>query len=358
MATFETRISDSGEKTYRAKVRLKGYPPQMATFKKLSDAKKWAATTEASIRQGHYFKNVETKKYTFQEMVQRYYADVLPTYSSKEQKSRKNVLDWWCKHLGHYYIADVSHLMINEHKTKLALAPASINKYLKYLSHVYSIAIGEWGWIDANPLNKVKSPKLPRGRVRFLNDEERQKLIWSCKVSPNPYLYTAFILALSTGMRQAELMNLYWKKPKVIPTETAWGVVSLEQNVIILHQTKNGDYRRIPLVGLANELVVEHAKLKRIDTDLLFPSPTHPHQPIELRKAWDNAKKRAGIDDFKWHDIRHTTASYLAMNGASIPDIAGVLGHKTLAMVQRYSHLSDDHISGVLESMNTKILAA
>lgn len=356
MATIELRFNDFGEKTYRVKIRLKGFPVQTATFAKQSDARKWAASVEVAIKEGRYFKNSHmNRKFTFREMLLKYYDEILPVYSQKERSERKMHLEWWCKGLGSFFVSDITNIHINEQKAKLNLAPATINKYLKNLSHVYSMAVNEWGWVDSNPLSKVKSPKLPRGRVRYLDDIEREKLIWSCKVSPNAFLYPAFILALSTGMRQAELMNLYWKKPKAIPKETAWGVISIEQQTIILHQTKNGEYRRIPLVGLALELVKGLAKTRRHDTDLLFPSPTHPHKPIELKKAWLNALSRAEIEDFRWHDIRHTTASYLAMNGASIPEIAGVLGHKTLAMVQRYSHLSEGHIGGVLASMNAKV---
>lgn len=88
---------------------------------------------------------------------------------------------------------------------------------------------------------------------------------------------------------------------------------------------------------------------------MLFPSPECPQQPMELKKAWLTALKLAMVDNFRWHDIRHTTASYLAMNGASLAEIAEVLGHKTLAMVKRYAHLSDGHVSNVVASMNAKI---
>jgi site-specific recombinase XerD len=88
---------------------------------------------------------------------------------------------------------------------------------------------------------------------------------------------------------------------------------------------------------------------------LLFPSKVNPTKPIDLRKPFETALKKAEIDDFHWHDLRHCTASYLAMNGASLAEIAEVLGHKTLSMVKRYSHLSDSHVSNVVASMNEKI---
>jgi site-specific recombinase XerD len=89
---------------------------------------------------------------------------------------------------------------------------------------------------------------------------------------------------------------------------------------------------------------------------LLFPG-VRISAPVDLRTPWETALKRAGIEDFRWHDLRHSTASYLAMNGASLAEIAEVLGHKTLAMVKRYAHLSEAHTASVVEKMNMRFLA-
>ena len=175
-----------------------------------------------------------------------------------------------------------------------------------------------------------------------MDDDERARLLTACKESGNDWLYMCVILALSTGMRQGELMGLNWPD------------VNLKDGYLILHETKNGERRRVPLVGHALELLTEHAKVRRLDTTLLFPGK-NPNNPIDLRRPFENALNQAEITDFKWHDLRHCTASYLAMNGASLAEIAEVLGHKTLAMVKRYSHLSDGHVSSVVESMNTKL---
>ena len=134
-----------------------------------------------------------------------------------------------------------------------------------------------------------------------------------------------------------------------------WADVNLKDGYLILHQTKNGTRRRIPLAGLSLELLAEHSKIRRLDTDLLFPGTIHKDQPIDLRTPFEKALKTAGINDFKFHDLRHCCASYLAMNGASLGEIAEILGHRTLSMVQRYSHLSESHVSNVVGSMNKKI---
>jgi integrase len=222
-------------------------------------------------------------------------------------------------------------------------SPATVVRYMAALSHAFTVAVNEWQWLEDSPMRKVKKPKEPRGRVRFLDEDERQRFIDACKKSSNDWLYLCVILALSTGMRQGELMGLKWQD------------VNLKDGFIILHETKNGDRRRVPLAGHGLELLREHAKVRRLDTDLLFPGTIHKDKPIDLRKPFETALKQAQISDFHWHDLRHCTASYLAMNGASLAEIAEVLGHKTLQMVKRYAHLSDGHVSNVVASMNAKI---
>ena len=111
----------------------------------------------------------------------------------------------------------------------------------------------------------------------------------------------------------------------------------------------------------------EHAKVKILGCDYVFPSQKPAkdktsgkliYQPIDIRTAWENALKNAEIEDFRFHDLRHSAASYLAMNGASLAEIAEVLGHKTLQMVKRYAHLSEAHTSTVVASMNEKIFGS
>ena len=133
-----------------------------------------------------------------------------------------------------------------------------------------------------------------------------------------------------------------------------WNQVDLQRRMITLHDTKNGERRSVPIVGHALELMQARAKLRRIDTTLIFPGK-NPRKPINLHRPWLTALQHAGIEDFRWHDLRHSCASYLAMNSASAAEIAEVLGHKTLQMVKRYAHLSHDHVAGVVEKMNRQI---
>jgi integrase len=191
-------------------------------------------------------------------------------------------------------------------------------------------------------MRKVTKPEEPRGRVRYLSQDERTRLLDACKKSSSPLLYPVVVLALSTGARQGEIMNLTWDD------------VDLKRGRAILHETKNGERRALPLAGHALDTLREFAKVRRLDSKLLFAG-RNPLTPAELRKPWVEALKTAEITGFHFHDLRHSAASEFAMNGATLAEIAEILGHKTLQMVQRYAHLSEGHTAGVVERMNKKI---
>ena len=353
MASIRKRSNSDGSISYRVDVRLKGFPAQRATFKRLTDARNWGKQTESAIQEGRYFKTTEARKHTLNDAIERYKESILP--SKKDQRKQKSQLEWWKKELGVYTLADVTPALIGEKRDQLLKdrANATAVRYLAALSHVFTIAVKEWGWLEHNPVLKVRKPKEPRGRVRFLSDDEtcpkgqpikgeRSRLLEACKASPVTQLYPIVVLALSTGMRQGEILNLRWPD------------INLLEGRIILHETKNGERRSVPLLGHAHDLISELSKVRRLDTDLLFPGK-NPKRPLFIRTPWIKAVKSAEIEDFRFHDLRHSAASYLLMSGASLGEIAEILGHKTLQMVKRYSHLSDSHATGVVAKMNTRL---
>jgi len=345
MASIRKRIRSDGTPAYRVDVRLKGFPTQRATFNRLTDAKKWAQHTESAIREGRYFKTAEAQRHTLQELIQQYIRKVLPTKS--KNINQKSQLEWWANEIGVFTLADITPALISQCRDKLLndyeYAPATVIRYMAALSHAFTIAINDWGWLEDSPMRKVSKPALPRGRVRFLDDDERQRLLEACKQSNNENLYLVVVLALSTGMRKSEIMGLKWQD------------VDLHLRRITLHDTKNGERRVVPIAGHAFNLLQIHNKVRRLDTELLFPGKVKVNRPIDLRTPWETALRNSGIEDFRFHDLRHSAASYLAMNGASLAEIADVLGHKTFQMVKRYAHLSEAHTAGVVASMNEKI---
>jgi integrase len=351
MASIQERPGKDGKPVYRVQIRLKGFPIERATFYRKTDAKKWAQQTEAAMREGRHFKTAEAKKHTFGEMIDRYIQTVLPS-KPKSIKAQKLQLFWWRNQLGHSLLSDITSNSIGEKRDKLLTeptkrgrlrSPSTVVRYLAALSHVYTICVKEWGWVGESPMPNVAKPKEPRGRVRFLNEEERKRFLLACQMNNNPWLYIVAVLALSTGMRQGEIMNLRWEN------------IDLEKGRIVLHETKNGERRAVPLAGLALILLKGHGKENA--TGLLFPSAklSNTQKPVDLRFAWRQALKMANLKDFRPHDLRHCAASYLVMNGASLSEIANVLGHKTLQMVKRYTHISDDHAAKVVAKMNNNI---
>lgn len=351
MASIRKRTRSDGATTYRVDVRLKGFPAQRATFARLTDAKRWATQTEAAIREGRHFKTTEAKSHTFSDMANRYIDNVLPT-KPKQQAAQTQQLKWWMKQFGDYLLADVTPALIAESRDKLrkeitplgtVKKPSTVIRYMAVLSHCFNVAINEWSWLEHNPMRKVTKPREPKGRVRFLSEDERTRLLEACKQSDSPYLYIVVVIALSTGMRKAEIMGMSWPD------------LDLIEGKVTLYQTKNGEIRTAPITGLALTLLKEHSKVRLIGTNLLFPGKVNQLTPIDLRTPWETALKKAEIDDFKFHDLRHSAASYLAMNGATLAELAEILGHKTLQMVKRYAHFSEAHTAGVVERMNKKI---
>lgn len=346
MAAIEKRTASDGSTSYRVKIRLRGQPVQSATFASLTKAKQWATQTEAAIREGRYFQTAEAKRHTLAEAIERYERDTLPNLKSAAH--RRLHYAWWKERLGALTLADLTSVAINDALHELAkerqLGPQSVAHYRQSLSSVLTQAANVWQWIEQSPMHRVPKPTLPRGRVRYLSDEERARLLEACKASSNPDLYLAVLLALTTGGRQAETMGATWPQ------------IDLNRATLQLEETKNGSRRALHLVGPVLALLQERAKVRRIDSDLLFPSRVNPQQPVDLRQPWEKALQTAGVEGFHWHDLRHTFASMAAMNGASLPELAALLGHKTLSMVQRYAHLSPGHTAALAERVAAKMM--
>ena len=350
MAYIQQRPGKDGKPRYRVQVRKKGHPPQTMTFTRKTDAKNWAQSIEAAMEEGRYKNVARAKHHTMGELIDRYLIDYLPRKPKSESLQRPQLL-WWKQQVGPLTLADLTSDVIVEQRDKLAkrqsrtgnsISPSTVNRYLAALSHVLGIAERELKWLPDNPMRDVSKLKEPRGRVRYLSDDERERLLQACAESDNHNLLTIVILALSTGMRKNEIMTL------------TWGDVDLERQLITLEETKNNERRSVPLVGKAHQLVKTLAKECKGPSELLFPGK-NPSSPIEIKRAWHSALRRSGIENFRFHDLRHTAASYLAMNGASLPEISEVLGHKTYDMVKRYAHLSKPHMASVVERMNSKI---
>ena len=358
MATIEKRTSDNGAKTYRVKIRIKGFPPESASFERLADAKTWGSKTESDMKAGRHFG--QSKRHTFDELADKY-----------EPNAKDKVrLDYWRKVFGRDRLDTITPARIEEERRKLlseatqnytTLATGdpkkdaarvrakrsgpTVNRFLASLSVCLAYGVKPLQWLERNPCERVTKSSENPGRVRFLSDTERDSLLAACRTSKNADLYLAVVLSLTTGARQGEIMTL------------RWGHVDFNRQVITLHETKNGERRALPLVGEAFGLLQARSRVRSLTDDRIFPpnARAKKSQCVDLHAPWMAALKEAEIVDFHWHDLRHTAASYLAMSGVSLIEIAKVLGHRTLQMVARYSHLSDGHIVATGEMLATRL---
>jgi integrase len=345
MATIQARPTRSGRTHYRVQIRL-GTGQASATFRTRGEARQWAALTEGALRAQRQQPRLAAAQHTLADVITRYRRDILPTKQPRTAAGQAIHLAWWQDVLGTTRLRDLTPAALVMWRDALARthAPATVNRYVSTLSHALHLAMVEWQWLEESPLRRVHRLPEPRGRVRYLTDNERTRLLQACQASSTPALYPLVVLALSTGARKMELLRLTWQN------------IDLRRAQITLEHTKNGERRALPLTGLALQEIARLAKVRRLGTTLVFPR-TDGRKPLDIRHAWAQALQAAGITDCSFHDLRHSCASYLAMSGASLVEIAAVLGHKTLQMVQRYAHLSDAHTAGVVERMTARIFA-
>lgn len=354
MATIRELITKSGKKRYHVEVRIKGYKPMRETFDRKTDAKIWASDIESKMRRGKKIKDAEAKKHTLNDLIDRYIENELPQRKSDKEKFAMQ-LGWWKNEIGVCLLSDITPSLLSSCKEKLAKQPAikpkngrltrsnaTVNRYLACLSIVLSKAVKEWEWLDENPMLKVGKKKEPKGRTRFLSNEERERLLLECK-NISYELYLLVLIAVCTGARFGEITKLKWQN------------IDFENKLFHFMDTKNGDDRGVPISSILIKELINFSKVRNIKSDYVFIRPDGK-KIIYFKGMFYNALEKAEIENFKFHDLRHTAASYLAMNGASLLEIAEILGHKTLAMVKRYSHLTKKHTATLIERMNEKQL--
>ena len=352
MATIEKRVSASGTVSYRAKVRLRGEKPRSRTFKRLTDAKAWAAKTESDLGHGTYVPTTVDRRRTLADLIDKYRTEYLPVKkNNRDGAKQERLLDWWREEYGYLSLDRLQPDVIGEARAKLAqrknrygdpVSGATVNRYLAALSAVCKWAWKEQRWLPENPVLAVSKESEGEGIVRFLSDDERAALFKACRAHRNPNIYTAVVLALATGARASNIRFLQWEDVD----RDAW--------TLTVRETKNGTPRTIPVVGAAQTALQAHYKADPTKDGWVFKG-SRDDAPGTFDSAWQAVRKTAGLDDFRFHDLRHTTASYLTQSGAGLAQVAEALGHKTLAMARRYSHQSPEHVRATLASIAGKL---
>lgn len=354
MATYVVRTLRSGVKNIKVMVRRKNAPSTTRTFATRREAEAWAMSIEGEILTARSSPRVEADRHTLADAIARY-VDVELARKAGSHKNVASQLAWWKQELGDLKLAEINRHVLCRCREKLATTlnargvrrqPATVNRYLAAISHVLSVAVYDWGWLEQSPMKAVRKLKEARGRLRFLSEQERLSLLDECRKTGDPHLFEIVMLAIHTGMRLGEIVALTWAR------------VDFERKRIVLLETKNGERRAVPLTTSMTQLLIRKRPTTWQREELVFPSVKRGFEgrPWDFRRAWTRALAAADIQDFRFHDLRHTCASYLAMSGATTAEIAEVLGHKTLQMVKRYAHLTESHVGTVLDRMEKRMI--
>jgi integrase len=276
---------------------------------------------------------------TVAHLLDTYEREVLPSLAPTTQYQQHQLFLFFRCQFGERLLTDLTPAYLRLWRDHLAKThkPGTVRRYLDALSGPLSFAVEQVEWLSSNPLGRVQKPPESPWRARFLSDEERSRLLAMCQDSANPHLYAVVLLALTTGARKNELLTLRWAD------------VDLQQGVIRLGKTKTKLPRVVPLKGEIRYLLQKRSQGQASEA-WVFPRPDL-QKPLLIEAAWRTARARAKLPGFRFHDLRHTAASYLAMSGASLIEIAEILGHRSMAMVRRYAHLSQSHLHGVIGKM-------
>ena len=329
MATIQ-KIRRTHDIAYRVLIRQANTKPITKTFNSKSLAVQFVNNIESNrLKLVTY--NDDKLKTKLSTVINKY---MEYEYKGSRPQDEFRKLSFWISNLGSKQIRDISRADISSTLFNLPskLSNSTINRYKASISVVLSYACREYN-LSENPVVHVRSLPEPRGVVRFLSDDERSRLFESCKASRWSKMYLLVLMAITTGARKGELLNLRFDD------------IDFDRQTAYVKTSKNGQPRVLPLT---DEVITELSRFNNQEAALIFNSEIVPDKPMCFTKKWKRALKNAEVDNFRFHDLRHTTASYLAQNGASLLEIADVLGHKQIQMTQRYAHLCIDHKSRLI----------
>ncbi|MEL7059280.1 MAG: site-specific integrase [Acidobacteriota bacterium] len=353
---IDPRPRSDGTTGYRVRVMV-NRQSRTKTFDKYRDAVRWEAETRVELeRNRHFAEDALRAERTIGDLVDRYvdrqlHRDLVRS-GEKGQRARRRHLEWWLEELGRDLQLNHlrrAHLMEAAETMEIGggpsgkpLKPATINRIVAALAAVLRYG-RRLEWTESRVADELHLEE-DNARIRYLDEEELPRFL-DVVGSEGPLLESLGLLGLQTGARRGELLA---RKS---------GDVDRERRLLSIPRSKGRVARSLPLGERTMELIAEHTSIVTKDR-WLHPSPTDPAKPTTLPyKRWHALLERAKLEDFRFHDLRHTFASYLMMDGASPGEVAEALGHRSLAMVKRYAHLSDAHMHRVVSEMQSRVLA-
>ena len=350
---FRTKMAtivktESGK--WKAVVRRKGWPTASKTLRIKRDAEDWARRAEDEMVQGVFIQRTLSEKMSISDAFDRYNREVVPTKKNTTQIREAGRLKLLRKHFGKYSLASVTPDLVAQYRDMRLDQGKSNNTVrleLALIGHLFTIAIKEWHiGLAYNPVANIRKPSPGEGRNHRLSPENQAKLLKAVKKHSNPMLGWIVQLAIETGMRQSEILNL--KKHQV----------DLKRRIVSLNDTKNNSPRTVPLTKRATE-VLQYAITNPLlpeDTDLVFfgePGKDLKRKPYQFNKVWIQIKKDLGFAELHFHDLRHEAVSRLVEAGLSDQEVASISGHKSMQMLRRYTHLRAEDLVQKLDKINS-----
>ena len=297
--------------TYVVQVRRKGFKTLVKSFNMRANAQKWARHIENNLDQGLNADFSEASRVMIKDLLNRYLKE-----RKHEHKKGWRMEEYRVGYMLEDPIADVNLLQLSskdiaewrDRRLEVVLG-TTFNKDLSFLNVVTDIAINDWGYsIPFNPCKQFKRLKEPRPRTRRLEGDEQTRLIEACALSDNKYLKSMVQFSIETAIRQGELLKLTHRQ------------INWDDRIMILIDTKNGEDREVPLSEKA--YLILRSQITRID-GCIFPMTKD-----SLKFWFKQAKRRAKIKDFRWHDLRRHACSLLFERGLSVPEVQSISGHR------------------------------
>ncbi|NIA08308.1 MAG: tyrosine-type recombinase/integrase [Nitrospiraceae bacterium] len=346
MATIRKR-KGKNKTVYQAIVRRKGYDQVAETFPTKWEAQKWALNVEEAMRLGKWYSWDVCEDLTLSVALKRYldFISVLkaPSTCARERYAARAILDILP---GDMSISHINAKVIaNYRDVRMAsVSSTTVLKELALLSSLFEVAASEWGVKVANPVRAIKKPKPRPGRTRFLSQDEIDRLLKVAAKSRQVKLSLFLEMLLQTAMRPGEAAKCRWSD------------IDFQNYNILIGTTKNGQPRSVPISKILGKKLKRAWDQRDVENPFVFfprnPSARLMLRPQELfRGAWEYTRLKAGLEDVHLHDLRHTAATYLLANGVDVRTVQEILGHKTLAMVQRYTHVLPDRKRSAVEKM-------
>lgn len=326
---------------WRAEVRRKGHKPTYRTFDTQAEAQKWARRVEAEIDTGFYVDNSAAEKTTFGEALKKYRREVAA--KKRHPAPEYGRIDRWLRNdlcfrtLANLKGADFARY--RDQRRTDGKAENTIRLELQLVSHLYEIARKEWGMEGLmNPLKNIRKPSASAARDRRLEPGEYDKIKAVLAKSGNPYAAPAFDLAIETSLRQGTLFGLRWE----------W--VDLEKRLIRIPLSARGAENKgvpaaLPLSTKAHAVLLSLHPLDEVGALQKEPAgPILNTTPNAIRCIWKCVVPRLGIENLRWHDLRHEAASRLFEKGLHPFEVASITGHKSMQMLKRYTHLKPESL--------------